>query len=228
MTLQLPVSAEAAQSPLCFVIGPIGKDGSVERNHSDLLLNLLVKHVLETDEFGYHVKRADDDADPGMIADRMVTDIIRADLVVADLTDSNPNAFYELGIRHSTEKPTIHVAKAGTLLPFDNAAHRAIFVDLTKWPSIWKHAGDLPTRRATSRLQTIGSAIQSPKPTPVSKCGRAPTRVIASLPICRNVSPPRPPSGQRLRTDFRRPDRQAVLRRKFCKKSFSRYSSLPD
>ena len=26
--------------PLCFVVGPIGKDGSVERKHSDLLLNV--------------------------------------------------------------------------------------------------------------------------------------------------------------------------------------------
>jgi len=51
--------------PLCFVVGPIGKDGSVERKHADLLLNAVIKHVLEGEEFGYRVKRADEDSDPG-------------------------------------------------------------------------------------------------------------------------------------------------------------------
>jgi hypothetical protein len=118
------------------VIGPIGKDGTELRKHADLLLHAIIKHVLESVEFGYQVKRADEDSDPGMIGDRAVTDILRADLVVADLTDLNPNAFYELGIRHATEKPTIHVAKAGTPLPFDNVSHRTIFIDLSDWHSI--------------------------------------------------------------------------------------------
>jgi hypothetical protein len=125
------------------VVGPIGKDGSPERKHADLLLNAVIKHVLENDEFGYKVKRADEDADPGMIGDRVITDIIQSDLAIADLTDLNPNAFYELGIRHSTELPTIHVAKSGTALPFDNVAHRTIFVDLTDWNSIEQARGRL-------------------------------------------------------------------------------------
>lgn len=121
--------------PLCFVVGPIGKELTPERKHADLLLNAVIKSVLTNTEFGFTVKRADEDADPGMIGDRVISDIINADLVVADLTDLNPNAFYELGIRHSTEKPTIHMAKAGTQLPFDNVAHRTIFVDLMDWTS---------------------------------------------------------------------------------------------
>lgn len=129
-------ASDGAKSPLCFVVGPIGKDGSPERKHADLLLHAVIKHVLESKEFGYKVKRADEDADPGMIGDRVITDIINSQLVVADLTDLNPNAFYELGIRHSTQLPTIHIAKLGTILPFDNVAHRTIFVDLTDWHSI--------------------------------------------------------------------------------------------
>lgn len=127
---------DKSTKPLCFVIGPIGSAGTDQRKHSDMLLNLVIKRVLAADEFGYRVKRADEDADPGMIGDRVVTDIINAELVVADLTNLNANAFYELGIRHSTEKPTIHIAKAGTVLPFDNISHRTITVDLTDWQSI--------------------------------------------------------------------------------------------
>jgi hypothetical protein len=129
-------TAETPKTPLCFVIGPIGKDGSSERKHADLLLHAVIKEVLGGQEFGYRVKRADEDADPGMIGDRMISDIAHAELVVVDLTDLNPNAFYELGIRHSTLLPTIHIAKSGTPLPFDNVAHRTIFVDLTDWRSI--------------------------------------------------------------------------------------------
>jgi hypothetical protein len=146
-------AAGDSKKPLCFVVGPIGKDGSIERKHSDLLLHALIKHVLMADEFGYAVKRADEDADPGMIGDRVVSDIIHADLVIADLTDLNANAFYELGIRHSTEKPTIHVAKAGTALPFDTVAHRTIFVDLADWHSL---------ESARERLANSARAIKSP------------------------------------------------------------------
>jgi hypothetical protein len=31
------------KAPLCFVIGPIGKEGSPERRYSDLLLNAVIK-----------------------------------------------------------------------------------------------------------------------------------------------------------------------------------------
>ena len=112
---------------LCFVIGPIGADRSETCKTTDFLLRGILKPALETNEFNYVVRRSDEDSDPGMIGDKVVTDIIHAELVVADLTNLNPNAFYELGIRHSTLKPTIHVAKSGTALPFDNISHRTIF-----------------------------------------------------------------------------------------------------
>lgn len=135
------------------MIGPIGREGSPESKHADLLLHSVIKQVLEADGFGYKVKRADEDADPGMIGDRMISDIIHAELVVADLTDLNPNAFYELGIRHATEKPTIHIARIGTVPPFDNAAHRTIFVDLADWDS---------TQAGRARLAAFARAIKEP------------------------------------------------------------------
>jgi len=139
--------------PLCFVIGPIGKDGSEERRHADFLLLGIIKSVLEADEFGYRVKRSDEDADPGMITDRMITDIIHAELVVADLTGLNANAFYELGIRHAALKPVIHIVKAATVLPFDNVTHRAISVDVSDWRNI---------EATRERLAAAARAIRAP------------------------------------------------------------------
>jgi hypothetical protein len=60
----------------------------------------------------------------------MISDI-NAELVLADLTDLNANALYQLGIRHATQKPAIHVARFGTVLPFDNALSRTERFSLT-------------------------------------------------------------------------------------------------
>jgi hypothetical protein len=139
--------------PLCFGIGSIGGDGTEARRHADFLLRGLARHVLEAPEFGYTVKRADEETDPGMINNRVISDIRNADLVVADMTDLNPNAFYELGICHSAEKPVIHIAKAATPLPFDNAAHRAIFVDVSDWDSL---------ESARTRLAASARKIKEP------------------------------------------------------------------
>jgi hypothetical protein len=158
--ISMASTAKASKVPLCFVIGPIGPDGSPERKHADLLLHLIIKYVLEAEEFGYKVKRADEDAEPGMIGDRVISDILHAELVVADLTDLNPNALYELGIRHSTRKPTIHVAMSGTPLPFDNISHRTILVDLTEWQSIKEGR----TRLAASALAINQADFQVSNP----------------------------------------------------------------
>ena len=85
----------------CFVIGPIGEPGSPERTHADMLLNNVIREALKDCDPPYEVARSDEIDDPGMITDRMIHDILNADLVIADLTFLNPNAFYELGIRHA-------------------------------------------------------------------------------------------------------------------------------
>jgi hypothetical protein len=122
--------------PLCFVVGPIGKPGTPTRDRSDFLLNGVIKYELEAAEFGFEVRRADEDARPGMIGDRVLHDVSEAALVVADLSDLNANAFYELGIRHLSEKPTIHMTNDITSLPFDNIGHAAIPYNLSTWPGV--------------------------------------------------------------------------------------------
>lgn len=111
----------------------IGEPGSEERKHADIVLNYIIKEA--ADEAGYDVVRGDDVGRSSMITVDIVNALLDADLVVADLSFHNPNVFYELGLRHSTGRPTIHVASLGTDLPFDNADHRAIFFDVFDWHS---------------------------------------------------------------------------------------------
>jgi hypothetical protein len=52
--------------------------------------------------------------------------LLTAELVIADLSGLNPNAFYEIGIRHMAQKPIIHMQLDGDKIPFDVSLYRAI------------------------------------------------------------------------------------------------------
>ncbi|MCK5564329.1 MAG: hypothetical protein KAJ07_03710 [Planctomycetes bacterium] len=116
-----------AKKKICFVISPIGDEESDIRKRSDQIL----KHVIEppTNECGYEAIRADKIDKPGMITSQVIQHIVDDPLVIADLTGSNPNVFYELAIRHAIRKPFIQIIKKGERIPFDVAGARTINVD---------------------------------------------------------------------------------------------------
>jgi hypothetical protein len=75
------------------------------------------------------VARADTITEGGTITTQIIQRVVGDDLVVADLTDHNPNVFYELAIRHVTRKPLILLIQKEQTIPFDLAGSRVIFVD---------------------------------------------------------------------------------------------------
>ncbi len=79
---------------------------------------LLIKPVVEAK--GLQCVRADEIKQSGLIDVPMYQQLFQADVVVADLSTANPNAFYELGIRHAL-KPhtTIVVSEDKLTYPFD-------------------------------------------------------------------------------------------------------------
>lgn len=123
--------AEAKTQRTCFVIGPIGAEGSDVRRKADFLLKGIIQPA--TAECGIDIKvtRADQIADPGLITEQIIEALLDSDLVIADLSDHNPNAFYELAVRHSTDKATIHMFPAGLSIPFDIKDYRAVSFDIT-------------------------------------------------------------------------------------------------
>lgn len=118
----------------CFVVSPIGSEGSDTRKRSDQVL----KYVLSPPviEAGYEIIRADTIDDPGMITTQVIDMVVNADLVIADLTENNPNVFYELAIRHAVAKPFIQVAEKGPSIPFDISDLRTIFFDIHDLDSV--------------------------------------------------------------------------------------------
>lgn len=127
------MSSESA-SKECFVIGPIGEAGSPTRRQADLLF----KHVITPSlvALGYTITRADLLDEPGMITSQIVQHVIEAPLVVADLSDHNPNVFYELAIRHAIKKPLIQLIRHDQRIPFDVSITRTIKFDLTDLDSV--------------------------------------------------------------------------------------------
>ena len=126
----------------CFVIGPIGSRGSETRRDADFLLNGIIREALEKSVWS-RIWRADEDARPGMITDALILDLQNADLVIADLSELNPNVFYEIGIRHTMGRPIVHIASVGTNLPFDTTNQRTIFFDKRDWSSIEQARSEL-------------------------------------------------------------------------------------
>jgi hypothetical protein len=74
----------------------------------------------------FEVIRADKISRPGMIDAHVIQHLLDAELVIADLSTLNANAFYEIGIRHMAQKPVIHMQLAEDDIPFDVSLYRAI------------------------------------------------------------------------------------------------------
>lgn len=124
-----PAKDAAPAKKTCFVIGPIGAEGSETRRNADNLFLGLIKPAIDECGIPFDVLRADHMTNPGSITEQVINAVIDSDLVIADLSERNPNAYYELGIRHVVQKPTIHVIAVGQEIPFDNRDSRAIHFD---------------------------------------------------------------------------------------------------
>lgn len=116
-------------SKTCFVISPIGEENSETRKHSDLLLKHLIEPVCE--EYNLNVVRADKIDKSGLITQQILEHLAKSYLCIADLSYSNPNVFYELGVRHVCQLPTIQIIRKGDKIPFDVSQGRTIILDLS-------------------------------------------------------------------------------------------------
>ena len=120
--------ATKENSKVCFVIAPIGESDSDTRRWSDQVLRHIIRPSVTA--CGYEAVRADDIDRPGIITSQVIQRVVEEPLVIADLTERNPNVFYELAIRHAVGKPFIQIIKEGENIPFDVAATRTILVNI--------------------------------------------------------------------------------------------------
>ncbi len=113
----------------CFVIAPIGAEGSDTRKRSNQVLKYVIAPAVADCEGYGEPQRADQLPTPGIITSQIVQHVLSADLVIADLSEANPNVFYELAIRHAVRRPVVQIAETGSTIPFDLAPARTVIFD---------------------------------------------------------------------------------------------------
>ena len=103
----------------CFVIMPFSKTVNHTKEYwtahfEKFLLPHISKNFPELD-----IRRSEPVR--GDIVDQIIHDLSQSRIVIADLTDINPNVLWELGVRQSFTNGTITIAEEGIDLPFDLA-----------------------------------------------------------------------------------------------------------
>lgn len=107
--------------PTCFVVMGFGtKTDFVQGKTFDLdkTYKGIIKPAVEA--AGYTCIRADEIQHAGNINVPMYEQLYQADLVIADLSTANLNAFFELGVRYGLKpRTTIVIGEKGLKIPFD-------------------------------------------------------------------------------------------------------------
>jgi tetratricopeptide (TPR) repeat protein len=108
---------------VCFVAMGFGKKMDYQNSKEidlDRIYTKVIKPLFEEELTGYKLIRADEIAGSSIIDVSMYALLLNADLVIADLTTLNPNAIYELGVRHAVRPfSTIMMVQSDNKIPFD-------------------------------------------------------------------------------------------------------------
>lgn len=125
MSLKIP-----REKTNCYVIMPFSEsspehDETYWTDHFDNFL----KPIIEDDE-KFFAQRSEPLREN--IAREIINNLYSSPIVIADLTDYNPNVFWELGVRQSYKNGTITIAEKETLLPFHISYKGTLFYSKNK------------------------------------------------------------------------------------------------
>ena len=113
---------EPIEEGLCFVIMSLSPE-------SDSIYKMAIKPTVEA--LGMKCVRIDDVYEGQPIVTTILSTLQKAELVIVDITQKDPNVFYELGFAHATKDNVIIISKAPEYLPFDLELMRLIVYDNT-------------------------------------------------------------------------------------------------
>lgn len=123
-------SAPAGEN-VCFVISPIGKDGTEDHSRFKDIFEYIIKKAVKDSGYELRVIRADDINRAGSFIKDILENLHNSFVVIADLTGQNPNVFYELGVRHCLSARTILIAQSIDDIPSDLREYRTVVYDIS-------------------------------------------------------------------------------------------------
>lgn len=110
------------------------------------------------------VVRADQIDTPGMITKQIIEYLLKARLVVADLSFSNANVFYELALRHAIRLPIVQIIRHRDPIPFDINQMRTIIIDnrdiYTLLPNVELYRSEIASQ--ARRALDVGMEVDTP------------------------------------------------------------------
>lgn len=141
--------------PECFVIMGFGQKKDPDSGrvlNMDASYENIIKPAVEA--AGLICVRADEVQHSGVIDKPMYEKLLNADLVIADISTANPNAIYELGVRHALRpSTTILMKEVDGKFHFD-LNHLATFS--------YKHLGeDIGASEAKKKSQALKALIEA-------------------------------------------------------------------
>lgn len=98
----------------CFVLMPFRPEWS-ERVYKKIFRPAIEKA-------GYQCQRADESGEQ-IVTESIWTEVCRAKVIVADLTERNENVMHEIGIAHTVGKPVVVLSQDEIDPPFDVSHH---------------------------------------------------------------------------------------------------------
>lgn len=109
----------------CFVMMPFGH--WYDRYYQEI-------YVPAIRDAGFEPVRADELFSTGSVVEQIWEQIEKSKVLLAELTDKNPNVFYELGLAHAARKPVVFTAGRVEDVPFD-LRHLRVIVYEVREPS---------------------------------------------------------------------------------------------
>lgn len=125
----MPKAQAGPMHKVCFVVSPIGQEGTETYQKFRDAYDYVIKSAVKDAGYQLQILRADEINRTGSFIKDILESLFSAFLVIADLTDQNPNVFYELGVRHALCPRTILIAQSVDDIPSDLREYRTIVYD---------------------------------------------------------------------------------------------------
>ncbi len=140
------------QKKKCFVIMPMSKTKSCTAEEWTSIFEQMIKPAVTGSRLGFTCERSKPRI--GNLIRDILNELDRADVVIADLTDMNPNVFYELGVRHTLRERTILIAQHKKYVPSDLQSYWVIYYE--------KHLSGLQDFKVKIR-DILGQMMKNPE-----------------------------------------------------------------